>query len=550
MFILIGADREMDCSKEPCVDEIVYAIMWRLGVLPTDSSEYEHMWNQVERMEKYSKTILDISHAIAVQVQRGLVYSSLSSNKRTPEMNENILLWDKFKTIVAKDAALEDMLKMKIHECVKENLDLLTTINQPINDSEFKNSESKLSSVDTNSKISKWQELPIVEGLEKHTDFATKECLTTDGMNIVGARVRGKKHKHEGTNCDDWFEFDNAGHWTIIAVADGAGSRKLSRIGSKASCQAAVEFLKDKLGEYKLVDRQQWTPQDFDRDPANGAFLQEDIDYIQTSLHGAMEHAYNAIIKATEERIDKPEYQELLDRNIEVSDLAGTLLLAVCVPAKQGEDDRNLIMTCQIGDGITGAIRKDGLLQVLGLADSGEFSGETEFLTSYPKMKDSLWHKTFGFFGPLQSLMVMTDGVSDDYFPNHPGLFRLYADLALNGIIDLPISLADKIKPSLQTLELKIDTLEALEENEKFLYTVPRPEGDVFVKHAGKLASEYGITEEQLVLNPELIVAGAKGQAICREESPSERLRVWLDSYEVRGSFDDRTLVVVFPKEV
>ena len=528
----------MDCSKEPSVDEIVYAIMWKLGVLSADNSKYEHIWNQVERMEKYNKTILEISMKIATKLQRGLVYSFLPRDKRKPDMTDNILIWDKFRTIVPEDADLETIVRTKIQECVKENLDVLP------------NNIVEADSGNISSKMSKWQDRPIEEGLEKHTDFDTKECLTTDGMNIVGARVRGKKHKHEGTNCDDWFEFDNAGHWTIIAVADGAGSRKLSRIGSKASCQAAVEFLKDKLGEYKLVDRQQWTPQDFDRDPANGAFLQEDIDYIQTSLHGAMEHAYNAIIKATEERIDKPEYQELLDRNIEVSDLAGTLLLAVCVPAKQGEDDRNLIMTCQIGDGITGAIRKDGLLQVLGLADSGEFSGETEFLTSYPKMKDSLWHKTFGFFGPLQSLMVMTDGVSDDYFPNHPGLFRLYADLALNGIIDLPISLADKIKPSLQTLELKIDTLEALEENEKFLYTVPRQEGDVFVKHAGKLASEYGITEEQLVLNPELIVAGAKGQAICREESPSERLRVWLDSYEVRGSFDDRTLVVVFPKEV
>ena len=226
----------MDCSKEPSVDEIVYAIMWKLGVLSADNSKYEHIWSQVERMEKYNKTILEISMKIATKLQRGLVYSFLPRDKRKPDMTDNILIWDKFRTIVPEDADLETIVRTKIQECVKENLDVLP------------NNIVEADSGNISSKMSKWQDRPIEEGLEKHTDFDTKECLTTDGMNIVGARVRGKKHKHEGTNCDDWFEFDNAGHWTIIAVADGAGSRKLSRIGSKASCQAAVEFLKDKLG--------------------------------------------------------------------------------------------------------------------------------------------------------------------------------------------------------------------------------------------------------------------------------------------------------------
>ena len=76
-----------------------------------------------------------------------------------------------------------------------------------------------------------------------HEEFACEAIVSPEGHPILAARVRGKKHKHEGTNCDDWYEVKNSGCWTIIAVADGAGSKKFSRVGARVSCQEAVRVL-------------------------------------------------------------------------------------------------------------------------------------------------------------------------------------------------------------------------------------------------------------------------------------------------------------------
>ena len=63
-----------------------------------------------------------------------------------------------------------------------------------------------------------WRYRTVAEnGTELHTEYHCKRTRTGVG-EIIGARVRGKKHKHEGTNCDDWFE---------TAVAEDALSQLL-----------------------------------------------------------------------------------------------------------------------------------------------------------------------------------------------------------------------------------------------------------------------------------------------------------------------------------
>jgi hypothetical protein len=80
--------------------------------------------------------------------------------------------------------------------------------------------------------------------------------------------------------------------------------------------------------------------------------------------------------------------------------------------------------------------------------------------------------------------MLMTDGVADDYFPNDPGILRLYEDLMNQGIIG----------PALNRHEIA-------------------------------------------------------GQEVEQKISAQEKLRKWLDSYYVKGSFDDRTLVVLYRED-
>lgn len=69
-----------------------------------------------------------------------------------------------------------------------------------------------------------WQYLPLPDGLDRHEEYAAASLEAVSEQLVFGARVRGRKHKHEGTNCDDWFEFDTVGDWTLMAVSDGAGS--------------------------------------------------------------------------------------------------------------------------------------------------------------------------------------------------------------------------------------------------------------------------------------------------------------------------------------
>ena len=94
-----------------------------------------------------------------------------------------------------------------------------------------------------------WQYKEIVDnGTEMHSEYHQKRTVTPFA-EITGARVRGKKHKHEGTNCDDYFETAVTDDCVIAVVCDGAGSKPLSRIGSRVSAESAAAYLKTKTAE-------------------------------------------------------------------------------------------------------------------------------------------------------------------------------------------------------------------------------------------------------------------------------------------------------------
>src|SRR5262249_55627137 len=109
--------------------------------------------------------------------------------------------------------------------------------------------EPEMPAKEPNRPASQWKYLPIPEREpDPHSEYdADLRCNPLNGTAMVMARVRGKKHKHEGTNCDDWFTVNPNFHWNLIAVADGAGSSRFSRIGAEASCTKAVELLTQDL---------------------------------------------------------------------------------------------------------------------------------------------------------------------------------------------------------------------------------------------------------------------------------------------------------------
>lgn len=402
-----------------------------------------------------------------------------------------------------------------------------------------------------------WQYLPVPDDPDKHVEYDARTGVSLEGLDIIGARVRGKKHKHEGTNGDDWFEFATAGPWTIIAVSDGAGSAKFSRVGARCACEAAVKDLSQTLNDIRIKDK-------------------EDVDLVSMALHQAMRRAYAAIQTAAAARADSPDHKKLLQRQLALKDLSATLLLALHTTVKFDGGEYSAVFGCQIGDGITGVLDSKGRVYLLGAPDSGEYSGETDFLTNGQKLSDEhLYQKTFVFSGQIKALMVMTDGVADDYFPNDPGLARLYGDLALNHILDLKQPTNDEMNAALQkiappvpaenppdvasisaempptnTVPPSLDLTQMVKSGifaEAEALTAKGPQ-KVRVRSVAAYAEKLGVSLEKILADPVLLLAGAQGEPMCEEKAPKDRLRIWLDSYYVRGSFDDRTLVILYSK--
>ena len=377
---------------------------------------------------------------------------------------------------------------------------------------------------------------------DPHPESASCLISGANGLRLIAARARGKKHKHEGTNCDDWFEIATCGVWNLIAVADGAGSKRFSRVGAKAACEMALTSLGTALGNIQLAPRR-WTDTTtvFARDEQN-EFVQADLRQIGTIVQQAVTKAFQDVQQAAAVRRGSERHQKVLGgRDIEVNDLAATLLLMAQTTVKDEADQSyDLAMSVAIGDGVIGALSWEGRVHLMMEADQGQFSGETEFLSARAVEPVRLNHRLGLFIGPpRRAFLVMTDGVADDYFPNNPGLARLFGDLALNGLVALPPHLGSDAEPApviadpppVETVTVAGERLTADGRQPLALYSVAR------------YAEHLGVPVDQVIADSALLRAGCRPDPLPGRDA-AERLLTWLDAYQVRGSFDDRTLVI------
>jgi len=383
--------------------------------------------------------------------------------------------------------------------------------------------------------LSQWLYLPLpTDEPDPHTEFDRREGSSFESFPILGSRVRGKKHKHDGTHCDDWFSFANAGPWTVLAVSDGGGSYRFSRVGAKASCEAVIECLSKKLVEHTLKARNEWNA---------ASFAEPDIEYVKTSLVDSVIAGWNAVTAAVTERTANPVYEQLLGRPLSTKDLYCTLLVAVHMTVPYEDGERSLIFGLAVGDGMVAAVDQRGRSLLLMTPDSGEHSGEVRFLDQREVDPNKLRAKIFPTLCDLRALMLMTDGVADDYFPNDPGMTWLYGDLVLNGVLPIPsVSDSDLDKTIAGTKvssESEFSAINCVNEFEqlKLDQTIQK----VHVRSISQLAEKLGLPAEEVVRRTALL----KAKAVASPSSSLESLQSWLDSYHVRGSFDDRTLLVM-----
>lgn len=261
-------------------------------------------------------------------------------------------------------------------------------------------------------------------------DYVKVEALSdgTPQKDIVAASKRGRSHAQEGKPRDDHFKMSHMDNgWYIMAVADGAGSAKYSREGSRIACEEVTNYCMAQLANSKGFEsavkqyNEHKTESESDARKAVG-------DYIYKIVGTAAFKAHKSI------------NAEAAIKKLPAKQYATTLLLAICKKFEFGW----FIATFWVGDGAICLYNKQAhTAEVLGVPDEGEYAGQTRFLTMPEIFKDatSLYQRLrFRIVDDFTALFLMSDGVSDPKFEtdanlNNPDKWdALWTDLKENGV--------------------------------------------------------------------------------------------------------------------
>jgi serine/threonine protein phosphatase PrpC len=298
-----------------------------------------------------------------------------------------------------------------------------------------------------------WKNIPTPENVEyfkpdedkRFIKVASKQSKGFLGLgkkeiaqkDMLAASQRGRSHALEGKPRDDDFalHFDEQSAWYIMVVADGAGSAKYSRKGSQIACETVIDVCKNKLSVQKERFEETITAFSNDQSPEN---------------HQATIKILNDIIRDAAFKSYKNIEEESKKKSAAIKDYATTLLITICKKFDFGW----FIGAYWVGDGGIGVYRKDPeLLEVLGEPDSGEFAGQTCFLTM-PAIFSDRPRTRFKIVEDFTALILMTDGVTDPKFETDANLNRiekwhaLWDDLNGNNEDNVKVDFSDDNEPA------------------------------------------------------------------------------------------------------
>ncbi|MBU6176027.1 MAG: protein phosphatase 2C domain-containing protein, partial [Planctomycetes bacterium] len=262
----------------------------------------------------------------------------------------------------------------------------------------------------------------------------------SSGWDLYGASIRGRAHAKEAKYREDDFALgrgNSSSPWHVLVSCDGAGSASLSRYGSALVAKSVASFLITRL--------EQPPPQLCVPDPSGPSEdgVDTNISAYPVSLHqldsgfhhvfespnlydelamrdlfrnlfrSAAWDAVDAIAKEAQ-RVARPE-----------KDFNSTLLIVLF--RQHPVSQKALVATFQIGDGAIGiGVPNDSKMnwKVFGTPDSGQFAGETIFLSRRVlENEDTLADRTrIAWFESAPIIFAMSDGVSDPRFPSEASL--------------------------------------------------------------------------------------------------------------------------------
>jgi serine/threonine protein phosphatase PrpC len=307
-----------------------------------------------------------------------------------------------------------------------------------------------------------WKNVPSDEG--KDDEWKEKNYWKPDNTSvfqplgdkhIVVASKRGRSHANVGSFRDDDFAFKDFEHtgWSIVCVADGAGSAKLSRQGSKIACDGIVEFFGETLNDevlkeidgivkkYHQISNQ--TPASNEIKPQHEpAILHNEIqvadeasgtvaESTKTDLPGPMHEIqkelklflYNTLGKAAF-AVHKKLTAFAAEKAALLKDFHSTLIFALFKKYEFGY----AVLSFGVGDCPIGLLNKDMTdLKLMNWLDVGEFGGGTRFITMPEIFSSDKFSSRFGFklIEDFSYLMLMTDGIYDPKFVVEANLEKL-----------------------------------------------------------------------------------------------------------------------------
>ena len=186
---------------------------------------------------------------------------------------------------------------------------------------------------------------------------------------FVGCEAQGRGHAKAGTPCQDKTKCLLDNDVMVIALADGAGSARLSHFGASCVVESVSLYLTNHFDE--LVSN-------------------EDGKAVK---HNILDEVLKRLFILSEEL------------ECDVNDLASTMLLA----AVSGTD----YIIAHIGDGVIGYLDGDEL-KVASEPDNGEFANVTTFVTS----KEALFSMRLfkGKINDISGFVLMSDGTEQSLY--------------------------------------------------------------------------------------------------------------------------------------
>ena len=217
----------------------------------------------------------------------------------------------------------------------------------------------------------------------------------SSATRVIAGSIRGEKNAHLGKYREDAFAVKKVSPYFLAAVADGAGSCRLARVGAQISAHYATENISQRLEALSSSSPQEHT----------GKLKKIIVDSL-----------WDTLIRTR---------QEAKNRGVSVKELSSTLLVGL---GFLGGGD-SFFISLQVGDGLIASWSPGGRIQIIGRPDLGAYAGESVFLVDLEDKRQLEDRVTMTPIRETGYIALMSDGISGDFYPPDKGLNPLFSGI-------------------------------------------------------------------------------------------------------------------------